>query len=81
MRFKIDWACLIVGSKFTVLALFYFVFEGNFPSTSPRGAYILRGLFLEGLIFGGDYLRKEICVSKSIGLALWLEVNFFLLCI
>ena len=39
------------------------------------GAYIfqrpfLRGLFLEGLIFGGAYLRREICVSKSIGLAL-----------
>ena len=37
MRFKIDWASLIVVSKFTVLALFYFVFGGNFPSTSPRG--------------------------------------------
>ena len=39
------------------------------------GAYIfqrpfLRDLFLEGLIFGGAYLRREICVSKSIGLAL-----------
>ena len=39
------------------------------------GAYIfqrlfLRGLFLEGLIFGGAYLRREICVSKSIGLTL-----------
>ena len=41
---------------------------------SPR-AYIfqrlfLRGLFLEGLIFGGAYLWKKNCVSKSIGLAL-----------
>ena len=36
---------------------------------------------MEGLIFGGAYLRREICVSKSIGLALQLEVNFpFLLC-
>ena len=43
MRFKIDWASLIVGSKFTVFALFYFAFEGNFPSTSSRGAYIWRG--------------------------------------
>ena len=43
MRFKIDWAGLMVGGKFTVFALFYFVFEGNFPSTSPRGAYIWRG--------------------------------------
>ena len=39
------------------------------------GAYIfqrpfLRGLFLEGLIFGGAYLRREICVSESIALAL-----------
>ena len=43
------------------------------PKISP-GAYIfqrpfLRGLFLEGLIFGGAYLRREICVSKPIGLA------------
>ena len=50
------------------------------------GAYIfqtpfLRRLFLEGLVFGGAYLRREICVSKSIGLALYLEVNLpFLLC-
>ena len=26
-----------VGSKFTVFALFYFLVEGNFASTSPRG--------------------------------------------
>ena len=55
MRFKIDWISLIVGSKFTVFALFYIVFEGNFPSTSPRGGgggYIWRGLHMEGLIFG-----------------------------
>ena len=43
------------------------------PKISP-GAYIfqrpfLRGLFLEGLVFGGAYVRREICVSKSIGLA------------
>ena len=69
--FQIDWASLIVGSKFTVFASFYFVFEGNFPSTSPRGglylegqfnggffalpvwgAYIWRGFYMEGLIFG-----------------------------
>ena len=67
--FQIDWASLIDGSKFTVFALFYFAFEGNFPSTSSRGpifggrlnrgffalpvwgAYIWRGLYMEGLIF------------------------------
>ena len=43
LRFKIDWAIHIVGSKFTVFALLYFVFKGVFPRTSPRG----------GLIFGG----------------------------
>ena len=59
MRFKIDWASLIVGSKFTV----YFVFVGNFPSTSPQGAYVWRGDLSEGflcyrfggLIFGGAF--------------------------
>ena len=36
---------------------------------------------MEGLIFGGAYLRKDICVSKSIGPALYLEGNLpFLLC-
>ena len=36
---------------------------------------------MEGLIFGGAYLRREIYVSKPIGLALLLEVNLpFLLC-
>ena len=66
MRFKIDWANLIVRSKFTVFALFYFISEGNFPSTSPRGAYIWKGDltvgFLRyrfvGLIFGGTYFRN-----------------------
>ena len=57
---------LIVGRKFTVFALFYFVFEGNFQvqaSGGGRGAYIWRGDLKEGflryehggLIFGGAY--------------------------
>ena len=66
MRFQIDWANLIVGSEFTVFALLYFVFEDNFPRTSPRGAYIWRGYLTEGflryrfggLIFGGAYFRN-----------------------
>ena len=48
MCFKINWASLIVGSKFIVFALFYFVFDGNIPSTSPRGAYIWKGDLTEG---------------------------------
>ena len=39
------------------------------------------GLFLEGLLFGGAFLWREIWVSKSIELALQLEGNLpFLLC-
>ena len=61
MRFKIDLTSLIVGSKCAVFAMFYFVFEGNFPSTSPPPpplyfegrfrAYIWRSLYMEALIF------------------------------
>ena len=66
MRFKIDWASLIVERKFTVFALFYFVFEGNFQVQAPRGAYIwwddLTESFLRyefgGLIRGGTYFRN-----------------------
>ena len=50
MRFKIDWASLIAGSKYSIFALFYFVFEGNFPSTSPWEAYIRRGDLTEGFV-------------------------------
>ena len=50
MRFKIDWASLIVGRKFTFFALFYFVFEGNCQVQAPRGAYIWRGDLTEGFL-------------------------------
>ena len=61
MLLKIDWASVIVGRKFIVFPLFYFVFEGNFQVQAPGGAYIWRGNFTEGflryefggLIFGG----------------------------
>ena len=71
LRLQIDWASLIVRSKFTVFDFFYFVFEGNFPTTNPRGAYIWRGdltedflrhlfggLYLEGFIHRGAYFRN-----------------------
>ena len=57
----IDCASLIVGSKFTVFTLFYFVFEGNFPRTSPWGAYIWRSDLTEGVLryrFGGAYFWR-----------------------
>ena len=70
LRFKINWASLVVGRKFTVFALFSLEFEGNFQVQAPGelifggaiewsvlcvtsfGAYIWRGLYKEGLIFG-----------------------------
>ena len=66
MCFKIDWASLILGSEFTVFALFYFEFEGCFPSTIPREAYIWRGdltkgflrYWFGGLIFGEAFTRR-----------------------
>ena len=51
----LGYTSCIVGSKFTVIALFYFVFEGNFPSTSPRGAYIWRGDLTEGFFALPDW--------------------------
>ena len=72
LRFKIDWASLIVGRKFTVFDLFYFVFEGNFKVQAPPGGLYLErqfnegffcvtslgGLYLKGLIHGGAYFRN-----------------------
>ena len=72
LRFKIDLVSFIVGRKFTVVSLFYFVFEGNFPSTSPRGGLYLEGRFnggffalrvWEGLIFG---ILRYYCSSLTI---------------
>ena len=63
-----------MGRKFTIFALFYFVFEGKFQVQAPGGLIfggatsrgffrgfcvtILGGLYLEGLIHGGAYFRN-----------------------
>ena len=68
MRLKLDRASLIVGTKFTIVSLFCFVFEGNYKPLGglylegrfngrffalPVGdACIWRVLYMEGLIFG-----------------------------
>ena len=49
--------------------------EIPYNSENKPRAYIfqrpfLRGLFLEGLIFGGANKRREVCVSKSARLIL-----------
>ena len=73
MRFKIDWASLIVGSKFTVFALFYFVW-GQFSKYKPPGGLYLEGRFnrgflcyrFGGLIFGGAYIRRGLSTEGSL---------------
>ena len=71
VRFKLDWASLMVGSKFTVFAHCFTLylraifqvqtpgglylegrFNGGFFALPVWGAYIWRGLYMEGLIFG-----------------------------
>ena len=86
--FKIDWASLIVGRKFTVFALFYFVFDGNFQVQPPPrggfylegrfnggfltlrvwGAYIWRGLYMEGLFsefYGSSYTASTATLGRN----------------
>ena len=78
MCFKIDWASLIVGSKFTVFALYLRAifqvqapgglyvegrFNGGFFALPVWGAYIWRGLYMEGLIFR---------ILRNVGLLLFL---------
>ena len=63
LRFKVNWASLIVGRIFTVFALFYFVFEGKFQIQALGGLIFYRddltegfvGYEIGGLIFGGAY--------------------------
>ena len=62
LRFKFDWASLIVERKFTVFALLYFVFEGNFQVQAPPGGggLYLKGRFNRGFlalrVWGGPYI-------------------------
>ena len=69
-----NWVLPYINENAKRLAASILMLYRKIPKISP-GAYIfqrpfLRGLFLEGLIFGGAYLRRKICVSKLIGLAL-----------
>ena len=80
LRFKIYWASLIVGRKFTVFPLIVLLcIWGQFPNTTTGGAYIWRGdltkgslryefgsLYFAGLIHGGAYFRNfTVCVSEN----------------
>ena len=83
LHFTIDWASLIVRRKFTVFALFYFVFEGNFQVQAPGGLIFggviqwrvfcvtsLGGLYLEGLIHGRAYFRNFTVITYTAFLCL-----------
>ena len=72
-----------MGRKFTIFALFYFVFEGKFQVQAPRGAYIRRGDLTEGvlhydfggLIFGGAYTWRGLFYTmKNINI-FWVILN------
>ena len=53
----IDWASLIVESKFTVFALFYFECEGNFQVQAPGGGGFNGGFFALR-VWGGAYIWR-----------------------
>ena len=77
--FKIDWASLIHGSKFTVFRLFHSVFEGNFPTTSPRRAYIWRGDLTEvffALPVWGAYIWRGLYMEFYGNLIMLARVSF-----
>ena len=67
LRFKVDWASLIVGSKFIVFGLFTLYLKAISKYNPPGGLYLegrfkggffcvtsLGGFYLEGLIFRID---------------------------
>ena len=61
MRFKTDWASLIVGRKVTVFALFYFVYENSFQVQAPSsrgGGGGEGGLYLEGRFNRGSFALR-----------------------
>ena len=69
LRFQIDWASLKAGRKFTVFALFYFVFESNFQVQAPGGlifggAYTWRGLFSEFYGIIAKLNRDALCCAR-----------------
>ena len=83
MCFKNDRVSLIVGSKFTVFALFYFVFEGNFSAGLITRVWrgdqrvfcvtSLGSLYTEGVIFGIlRYIHIYVYIFLTINLALLL---------
>ena len=63
---------ILCGAKFLrvlILRFFSMICKNTVKfQNKPRGLYFSKALF-EGPIFGVVYVRREICVSKSVGLA------------
>ena len=56
-----------MGRRFTIFALFYFVFEGKFQvhAHPGGGGGFWGGLYLEGAIHGGAYFRNFMVIQKK----------------
>ena len=69
------------GRKFTIFALFCFVFEGKFQVQAPPGAYIRRGDCTEGFLrydFGGAYIWRGLYMEGLIfGISRYLKDKLF----
>ena len=88
LRFKIVWASLIVGRKFTVFTLYLWAISKYKPPgayiqrgdltegffVSSLGAYIWRGLYMEGFIFG-IFAVKETLLIRDLQPSLNENVN------
>ena len=86
MRLTIFWRCIWTAQTLGQHGIY--LFGGENPlvplpwnlENKPWGWYFSKALF-EELIFGGAYIRREICVTKSIGLAYsWKESYVWLYC-
>ena len=62
---------LVVGRKFTIFGLFYFVFEGKFQVQAPRG-----GLYSEGR-FNGCFLVLQKLLLVSFCVVVWVLFSVF----
>ena len=74
MRFKIDWASLIVGVNLPFLLCFTLYLRAIFQVQAPGGLYLegrFKGGFLRyrfgggGGIFGGAYFRKFTVLPRA----------------
>ena len=72
--FQNEWTSLTVGRTFTVFALvernFLYLegrFNGGFFALRVSGAYIWRGLYMEGLIFGIlGYVQTDLTTANNV---------------